>query len=165
MPSERGLERLPLQEELCVDVADAQRLGRTPPGQLAQGEVPGSGFSRQPLSPAPIEALQHGVDLLLALSGLEIFQGLEPERLDGGGALKPPGPLLGHQLCRLLQVCSAALADQGSQKRVCLGGGRLIRLEARQLVGQRLEQEHGRRQLRAQGRLQLEPGLQLGPDY
>jgi hypothetical protein len=75
-----------------------------------------SRLSRQPLSPTPIEALKHGVDLLLALSGLEIFQGLEPERLDGGGALKPPGPPLGHQLSRLLQVCSAALADQESQE-------------------------------------------------
>jgi hypothetical protein len=56
--------------------------------------------------------------------------------------LKPPGPLLRHQLSRTLEVHSAALADQGSQERVFLHGGRLIRLEARQLVGRRLEQEH-----------------------
>jgi hypothetical protein len=33
---------------------------------------------------------------LLALGSLEILQGLEPERLDGGGALEPPGPPLGY---------------------------------------------------------------------
>jgi hypothetical protein len=54
-------------------------------------------LSRQPLSPAPIEALKHGVDLLLALGSFEILQGLEPERFDGGGALKPPGPPLGER--------------------------------------------------------------------
>src|ERR671919_2308477 len=99
-----------------------------------------SRLSRQPLSPAPIEALKHGVDLLLAVGSLEMLQGLEPDRFDGGGALKPPGPPLGHQLCRTLEVHSAALADQGSQERVCLGRGRLIRLEAHELVGQLLEQ-------------------------
>jgi hypothetical protein len=66
---------------------------------------------RQRLNPVPIEALQHGVDVLLAVGSLEILQGLEPERLDGGGALKPPGPPLGHQLSRTLEVHSAALAS------------------------------------------------------
>ena len=44
-----------------------------------------------------------------------------------------------------------------------LGRGRLIRLEARQLVGQRLEQEDRGRQLRAQGGLQLMLGPVLDP--
>jgi hypothetical protein len=112
-------------------------------------------FPRQPLNPVPIEALQHGVDLLLALGGVEILQGLEADRLDGGGALKPPGPPLDHQLSRTLEVHSA-LADERVQERVILGRGLLVRLEARQLVRQLLEQEHGRRQLRAQGGLQLD---------
>jgi hypothetical protein len=36
--------------------------------------------------PAPIEALEHGVDLFLALGRLEFLQGLEPERFDDGDA-------------------------------------------------------------------------------
>jgi len=103
----------------------------------------------------PIEALQHGVDLLLANGRLEILQGLEPNRFDRSGALEPADPPPGHQLSRTLQIHSAALADQGSQERVFLGGGCRIRLETHQLVGERLEQEHRRWQLRAQGRLQL----------
>jgi hypothetical protein len=58
------------------------------------------------LSPAPIEALEHGIDLLPAVGGLEILQGLEPERFDRGGALKPSGPPLGDQLSRTLEVRS-----------------------------------------------------------
>jgi len=82
--------------------------------RLAKCGVSLRSFLQQRLTPAPIEALKHGVDLLLAIGSLETLQVFEPDRFDGGGALKPPGPPLGNQLSRMLQVQSAALADQGS---------------------------------------------------